>query len=566
MGRFYIFILIHCCAHLPVLSQNNYNYRSPVDYTFLISGGFAELRETHFHAGIDIKPSGNGADKIFAIGEGYISRIRVSSGGYGLVVYINHPSTGHTSVYAHLERFNPQIEALILDEQYRNETYEVDIHLPIGKWLIKKGDYIGLMGNSGYSFGKHLHFEVRDTHTEKPIHPCNLGFVVKDDVKPTVLHLSVRGLDADMNVVDEVIKEIGETTNQKMTIENTIEIKGYRAGIAIETFDRTSHSHNKIGLYSLEMYLDGQLHYFYKFDILPYDQTGQISGFYDYGIRKFKQRTYSLCYRYPELHLDFLRHENNGIIDLPDLAERKVKLILKDYSSNTKIINFTIKRSNKAISNIHKNYRQKIMTDESLNVSENHLRLNAESGTFYRNIYFKLNTLKSDTEDIYEIHEASEPLKKSLKIGIQPAHLLQKYRSKAIIVHHNTKQNEWTNWGGEWEEDYLVISSKIMGQFKIAYDTIGPTIKALQFSKNSGKLSSYRFEVNDNFKTQGSSVKPLKIKVWIDGRFIITPYTNRTSVLEIPINNISRGHHSLKIVAIDHSGNTSIFEQDFVKS
>ena len=180
-------------------------FRSPVDFTYNISGNFCELRETHFHAGIDIKPSTSGSkDKIYSIGDGYISRIRVSAGGYGRAIYIDHPDVGYTSVYAHMDIFYDNIENQVKKYQMAQESFEVDFLPEPHVFPIKKGDVIGIMGNTGFSFGKHLHFEIRDTKTEKPINPFLFGMDVSDTSAPSFISLAVHGLDSELYKICDI--------------------------------------------------------------------------------------------------------------------------------------------------------------------------------------------------------------------------------------------------------------------------------------------------------------------------------------------------------------------------
>ena len=77
--------------------------RQPFDFPILLSGNFGELRNNHFHSGIDFKTQGVEGKPIHAVQDGYVSRISVSPWGYGNGLYLTHPD-GTTTVYGHLQR------------------------------------------------------------------------------------------------------------------------------------------------------------------------------------------------------------------------------------------------------------------------------------------------------------------------------------------------------------------------------------------------------------------------------------------------------------------------------
>ncbi|MGX1901521.1 murein hydrolase activator EnvC family protein [Thermolongibacillus altinsuensis] len=90
-----------------------------------------------FHAGIDIGKRGSDVP-VVAAADGYVFRSYYSE-SYGNVIFITHYIDGQlwTTVYAHLE------SRLVGEGQFVN-----------------KGQLIGYMGNTGYSTGPHLHFEL----------------------------------------------------------------------------------------------------------------------------------------------------------------------------------------------------------------------------------------------------------------------------------------------------------------------------------------------------------------------------------------------------------------------
>ena len=138
---------------------------SPIEFPILLSGNFGELRSSGFHSGIDIKTKGKEGVLIRSIDSGYVSRVQVSTSGFGKVIYINH-ANNLTSVYAHLSRFSPDIEKYIKSEQYRSQSYTVKKFPKKDQIQVKRGELLGYSGNTGRSFGAHLHFEIRDTNSQ----------------------------------------------------------------------------------------------------------------------------------------------------------------------------------------------------------------------------------------------------------------------------------------------------------------------------------------------------------------------------------------------------------------
>ncbi|WP_417561727.1 M23 family metallopeptidase [Microbacterium sp.] len=113
-----------------------------------ISYGFGP-RPGEFHKGVDFTP-GNGAH-IQAIADGVVRVAQQGYQGYGVAVIIDHEIDGQhwASLYGHM--------------QYGSLQVHPGEH-------VKVGQYIGRTGNTGFSFGAHTHFEIRQNGVT-PIDP-----------------------------------------------------------------------------------------------------------------------------------------------------------------------------------------------------------------------------------------------------------------------------------------------------------------------------------------------------------------------------------------------------------
>jgi hypothetical protein len=151
-----------------------------------LTSNFMEYRGGRFHAGLDLKTRETEGFPAYAVEDGWISRVRATPGGYGRAVSLRGAS-GRTYVYAHLGRFNDRLGALVAAAQQRDGAYRVELEPAPGSLMVRRGDVLGLTGQSGTT-GPHLHFEVRDD-AGRPIDPLAAGFAVRDTIAPVIRHL-----------------------------------------------------------------------------------------------------------------------------------------------------------------------------------------------------------------------------------------------------------------------------------------------------------------------------------------------------------------------------------------
>ena len=185
-------ILVFSLLSKALLAQVDLFYCQPMNLEPNLAGSFGELRNHHFHSGVDLRTNGEIGQPVRSVQEGYLKRLVVKPNGFGMALYIAHPS-GYTSVYAHLDRFQKSFHDLLLKQSLKTKSNRIDLYLEKDEYPIEAGDTIGWSGNSGSSSGPHLHFEWRDSRTEEPLNPVDYGLQIGSDiVNPNIIAIHTK--------------------------------------------------------------------------------------------------------------------------------------------------------------------------------------------------------------------------------------------------------------------------------------------------------------------------------------------------------------------------------------
>ena len=248
-------------------------FGAPMNIDMYLSGNFGELRSNHFHAGIDIKTQGITGHRVYAASGGYISRIKIETAGYGNTLYITHPD-GYTTVYAHLDRFRKDIAESMRKKQYSHEQHTLNIFPEKGEWPVEKGELVAFSGTSGYSFGPHLHFEIRDARNQEPMNVMLFGFDIEDLVAPRIFSVYMYPGKTRFEVA-------GDSGKYFLKTGDTISAGG-SVGFGIEAFDYLNGAHNRCGIYRIQMLVDDVLKYEWRMDRFPFSKARYINSYIDY--------------------------------------------------------------------------------------------------------------------------------------------------------------------------------------------------------------------------------------------------------------------------------------------
>ena len=261
-----------------------------------LAGSMGELRPNHFHGGLDIKTGGGVNQPVYAAADGYISRLKQSSFGYGNVLYITHP-TGLTTVYGHLNEFKGAVAAELMHRQYEKQSYELEAFFEKDRFPVKRGELVALSGNTGGSAGPHMHWEVRDAQ-DRQYNPLQWGgFVeIQDHVAPTLQAFAVEPLGIEARVKNVFAKAVFTPKIQPgpgvATVwADTISCFG-TVGLLVQGFDRFDAAWNRNGIQRVTVLVNGQPFYQHVIDAVPFPAgTRQVGNFVDFLYQQTDGRT-----------------------------------------------------------------------------------------------------------------------------------------------------------------------------------------------------------------------------------------------------------------------------------
>ncbi|OEK01297.1 hypothetical protein BFP97_07115 [Roseivirga sp. 4D4] len=327
------------------IDKDYFEFPIQPDKTNFLSGNMGELRSSHFHAGLDIKTAGREGLNVFAAAEGYVSRVRVSTGGYGNCIYIQHPN-GTTTVYAHLQRFNPIIAEYVLKNQYKRKSFTINLFPKRNEFKVKQGEIIGFSGNSGSSTGPHLHFEIRGLNQEV-LDPLRIaGFdQIKDELAPSVQRVALKTMDIDSRVNGQFGRfEFSlQKENGTYKLTDTVDVHG-KIGLEVYTYDQHNGAANKNGVPLIDMLVDDQLYFSQNIDTIDFAQQKNILIHTNYQAQKESRRRYNKLYVDDGNTLDFYDAKvNDGFVNASPGEIKQVSMQLQDAFGNTSKVAMTLR-------------------------------------------------------------------------------------------------------------------------------------------------------------------------------------------------------------------------------
>ena len=544
---------------LAAQSQNTFpQYPSPMDIPVYLSATFAELRNNSFHAGIDIKTQGVEGKNVYAVADGYVSRIGVSPFGYGNVVYITHDD-GFTSVYAHLQKFNKTIGNYVRDYQYRNKTFSASIYLDKTTIPIKAGDFIGLSGNTGSSGGPHLHYEIRHTKSEKPVNPLYFGLKVADDVRPNIKGIAVYPTDDESTVEGKdqpsYFSVEGKKTSYVLKDHPFVHANGAIA-FGINTDDQVGTSPNRNGPYTYELYLDDALSFKFECDSFSYSEPKYINSLIDYKRYKEKGNRYVRTEVDPYNKLS-MYVAKNGVVKLDEGDTVNVCFKVTDYAGNVSTANFKLVGTEPVSVEKAPLSRSQyfVKADGSLNnqINLDDFQVSLEKGTLFRDTWMSTGAtdIKGCCSRCYRFGDFTQAVFKLFKVRIKPE---EKWAgNKKLFIAYIDNDGKVSSLGGKLCEDgYVETSTRSLGQYALKIDSIAPKVKVVNFKENDTITSSntLKFTITDDMTGIDS------YNIYADDAWLLGKYDAKNDLLYYEVDShLKKGKSCIKVVVKDAVGN-----------
>ena len=544
------FSLFLLCISFTCLGQyNGLGFIYPLDREVVVTGNYGEIRPNHFHAGLDFSTDPVKNLPIKSVADGYVSRIKIGSGGYGRVLYITH-ANGYVSVYAHQKKYAQKIDEYIKRIQIEQKKNEIEVYPKVNDLPVKKGEVLGYTGNSGSSTGPHLHFEIREEKSEIPINPL-LVYDLKDDVKPELTHVVIYST-ADTNNIKRIstipVKYIGDKLSlpkyTQVLTENTF-------AIGFSGFDRANGSANKNNIYEAKVLLDDKIIYHHQLNNISFDNGRFVNVFSEKeGGIKFQKCFSPSCF-------DIAIYKslvNGGKIVLNDTFPHKVSLQINDEKGNRNALTFFVKTKNLNGFTVN-TIKHNVFCNQESSIKKEDVEVVIKSGTLSKNssIGVYINKLGKAV-----VGNKEENLLKAFTLSIKIPKAVKGKEDKMVLM------NENTCLVGAYENGWYKADSKSFGMFGLSYDTIAPTI-ALSPTKKGASITStgsvtaatkfIKFKIGDNL----SGIADYSI--YVNGVWQIAEYDAKSNTVCCYFTELNP--KTIIIEVMDRVGNKAVLNKDF---
>ncbi len=541
-------------------SGNVNRFVKPMKLKPSVSGSFGELRSNHFHSGLDLTTNQKTGYRIYASDKGHVSRIKVSPYGYGKALYIDHEG-GYTTVYAHMERYSERIDSLVMDEQYKQKSFAVELFFKPGEVSIERAEVIGYSGNSGSSGGPHLHYEVREQASQKPINPLLFRDDIADDVRPQVQGMKLYCLSDDASIDGQRKDKYLPTVFYDSTFypkgTKTFSANG-KIGVGVQVLDYFTDSWRKCGISIIDLYMNDTLVYNFHIDKFSFAETRYLNSHIDYAEKIRSGKVIQKSFVEPNNRLSLYGKKNTYTAIVKQGDKKDFKYVIEDFVGNRSIVEFTITgEAPLPPAPAIDNNLLAVDYSKAFSIDTLGLKVNIPANSLYTNAHLFIHKEEKDglIAPIYYMGDRHTPLHRAMTVDIAIPDSLLKYGDKLCMAGISSSDKTYS-LGGKLTNNRLSTSTRSFGKFTIAVDTIAPVIKLRKAPANNNYSGRNSIEViiSDSF----SGINDYECL--IDDQWALFEFDAKNARLTGTFKHIpflKKGTHELKVNVTDNKGNVS---------
>ena len=523
-----------------------------------LAANFGELRPDHWHMGLDIRTKQKENFPVYAAAGGFISKIRIEKFGYGRSIYINHPN-GLTTVYGHLNNFFPALEKYITEQQYKKESWEIELNFTKNQFPVFKSQFIAFSGNTGSSQGPHLHFEIRNTKTSKCLNPLLFGFPLQDNVPPEIIRLAM--YDRSRSVYEQSPQLFSlQKTNNGYIIPGVpvIQTGLKKISFAIQAYDKMSQSKSPDGIYTAKIYFDNRPVSGFVLDSIDYDETVYMNAQIDYKLRYNDGIYFQHLSQLPGDHgVVYKKTRGDGLINLADTGFHLIHIEAKDAYFNTSQLNFMIQYNDSIAQPFFADTSQQKFIPNQVNILEKQdFELYMPENCLYDSIQSIYNrndlNVPNAVSALHQVNDPSIPLHNDISIRILPIkEIPAEWKNKIIIKRTDPRSN--TIRRAEWQNSWLSAKFGDFGNFQAFVDTIAPEIKI----SGSGDTLDFRPDTSIVIESRDNNGPVKKFRAEIDNHWIRFTNDKGSPYIYNFDEHCPEGVHQLKVTVEDWVGNST---------
>jgi murein DD-endopeptidase MepM/ murein hydrolase activator NlpD len=535
-------------------------FSSPMEIPLVLSGSYGELRNNHFHSGLDIKTQLSVGIPIYAPADGYVHRIKVSHFGYGKALYITH-TNGYRTVYAHLKNYAGPIQDYVKKKQYARESYTIELFPEQDLLPVKKGDLIAYSGNSGSSDGPHLHFEIRDSYS-RPMNPMLFGIEIPDTRKPIVNTILAYPLSREAQVNNSqnpvklrlMLQNDGSYKTEKLNAYGSI-------GFGVSTYDQQNGASNKNGVYEINAINNGEQVFQVQFDRFSFDETRYLNRYIDYGHYKTNKSRVQKLFRQTNNPLSIITEsKNDGVITIEEGMSYTYTIEILDFKGNAIKVHVPISGEKSEIVIPREDNRTEdfIYADQATAITKQKFSVYIPPNSLYENTYLDIRV----NGDTLHLHDDVVPIHKNITITADVSNYNPSDIDKLFIGRINYKGDPFYN-STTRKGSKLTTTTRTFGSYTVVIDLDPPTIKSVNFSDGQwiSKNKTLKLKIKDPLSGISS------YRATINDQFILMEYNYKKDLLTYYFEDgiTSETENKLKVIVIDNVGNNATFEATFFR-